>query len=207
MRMARMDLRAEAAAESVRLTAARALSFDGDELARVRCLSNAPWIAVSRGCRLRGAIGHSALLVWQAAIADGTGRIVQSQLFGVAVALSTLGPSLRRRASVSRFLSAIERDVRQRLDASGRAWRDAAQDAVNAFAAARASRERAVAAFAEPADRFQAGLFDLRAQRHRSLQLAAAAEEARSAAERRAVLERAATLVHRPAELLLVLVP
>ena len=204
--MVMVDLRTEAAAEVVRLTAARALTRDDDEPARIRCEGDGPWITGSRGPARRARLGRRALMIWRLTIEDGNGRIVESRLAGVVVRLSTTC-RLRGRASVDAFLRNVEPDVRERLDACSRHWREASAHRVRAFAGTRVSRERAVAASPAPAERFQAGLFDHRAHRDRAVQLAAAADTARCAADRLSGPERTATLVQRPAQLLLVLLP
>ena len=70
MKMITVDLRAEAAAEAHRLTAAREWLRDGDQQALLRLESGGAWISSARRARLRRALSPRGTLV----IVGGEGR-------------------------------------------------------------------------------------------------------------------------------------
>ena len=208
MTLLTVDLRTEAAAEAARLTDARALIREDDERARAQCETEGPWVAVARGSDLRRRLGGRALLLWRLSFDDGSGRRVESRLVGISIPASMMPSTLKGRAAVDAFLRSLDADIRERLATNSRQWCEDTQDAARAFVQARASRERAIAACRPAAPNpFQPGLFDARAQRGHALQMAAADLTERRAADRVSAAERAAALVPRPAELLLVLLP
>jgi hypothetical protein len=167
MTLLTIDLRVEAAAEARRLAAARALARSGDpgdDAALAHLEADAAWIMTARAPALRRALGGRALLLWRVACEDAQGRIVDSRLVAVAVALSG-GAPLRRRAHVEALLDAVERDAVAAVDRCSDDWRLEVERGARAFAATRAARERALGAGAPRVDLFQPGLFDRRANR------------------------------------------
>jgi hypothetical protein len=171
MTLLTIDLRAEAAAEAGRLAAARALARGrdtgddtGDDPALAQLEADAAWIMTARAPALRRALGGRALLLWRVACEDAQGRIVDSRLVAVAVALSG-GAPLRRRAHVEALLDAVEREAVEAVDRCSDDWRLEVERGARAFAATRAARERALGADAPLVDLFQPGLFDRRANR------------------------------------------
>jgi hypothetical protein len=95
------------------------------------------------------------------------------------------------------------------VDRASRDWRDAAAMAIRAVVETRLSRERAMAAtvHAMGPSTFQPGLFDRRAERTHDAQVDGLVESQRDAADRIAALERAATIMRGPLQLVLAVVP
>jgi hypothetical protein len=203
------DLRAEAAAEVLRLTASRRFAGDADEAALGDLEGDGPWMTSARGTRRRRALRRRVLLVWRMACEDGSGGLVESCLVPVVIELSAVPARSRRRAWTTALLCDADVEMRAQIEAASADWREAVERSVQAFAATRASRERAMAARAiEIGDRaFQPGLFDRRAERMRGCHASAVAEADRAAADRLAAIEQRAATAPGPPRLLLALLP
>lgn len=200
MTMITVDLRADAAAEARRLTAARVLLRDGDERALLRLEGGGAWIARPRRARLRRALGGRVCLVWRLSFEDASGRLVESRLVPVLIEPA---------ADLGRILSdpASDARIRAHIEISSNAWRDEAVLVTRAFTTTRLAREREIAQRPSNADPLsQPGLFDRRADRSRQIQAAAFAAGQDAMRERRHAVEGAGAITFRPARLLLVLV-
>jgi hypothetical protein len=204
-----MDLKADAIAEVKRLTMARAACREGDRSGLGLLDADGPWITRARRPNIRRALGRNVLLLWRVACADTAGRVVDARLVASVVALSAELPMLSGRGWIRALLQEVDAEARALVDASVAGWREAVEAHAQAFAAARLSRERAIASrgpSAHPAV-FQPGLFDRRAEQTRQLEAAIVADAERERADRlAAVVERTTAAARRP-ELLLVLIP
>jgi hypothetical protein len=201
MNMVLVDLRAEAAAEARRLSAARAWLRDGDERALLLLEGGGAWIASPRRARLRSALGGRVCLVWRVSFEDASGRSVESRLVPVLIESTT---------DVRRIVADLASDalIRTRIDIDSMVWRDQAIRVADAFATARLSREREIEERPLPANApSQPGLFDRRAGRSRQAAAAVIAAGQQAMLERRHAAEGGAAIALRPARLLLVLVP
>jgi len=206
-----VDLRAEAAAEVQRLARARALWRDGDGQALVQLEGDAAWILMARRTGLKRALGRRVCLVWRVAFENAAGRVVESRLVPVMIDVGRVlsDPAQRSRASVCALLRDTDASVRARVDADCDEWMTAVERVSAAFASARQSRERGVAAEASssrsPAS--QPGLFDRRAEHARLARVAAAAESTQATSERLRAIAGDGAIARQSARLLLVLVP
>ena len=204
-----MDLKADAIAEVKRLTMARAVNREGDQAGLKLLEADGPWITRARRSKLRRALGRNVLLLWRVACEDAAGRLVDTRLVAVVVALSAELPIVSGREWIRALLQQVDREARARVDASVASWREAVEAHARTFASARLSRERAIASrrpTAQPAA-FQPGLFDRRAEHARQVEAAFVADAERERADRRAAAAQRTAVAVRPAELLLVLVP
>ncbi|MCU1383972.1 MAG: hypothetical protein JWL71_2669 [Acidobacteria bacterium] len=202
--MTTVDLRAEAAAEAGRLTAARALSRDGDVGTGAVLEGGAPWITRVRRRRLKAALGARMCAVWRVAFEDASGRVVESRLVPVSAPI----PRGADRKWIAALLERTDTAVRERVGAESGAWRAEAVRTTGAFTAARLAREREIAGSrAAIVAGLQPGLFDRRAERSRDAGAAAIAHAEQTSHERRRAIVAAGTLTPVPARLLLVLVP
>jgi hypothetical protein len=209
------DLNAAAAAEVQRLTAARMLRRDGDELALMRLEADGPWIGIARS-KLKRRLARRRLEIWRVGYQDPSGRLVESRLVALAIdehersparlALPTATRVARRRAArVARGFQPSE--IHAAIDAATIEWRDAAARAVASFASARLARETAIAASSarvRPAP-FQTGLFDRREQQAHTVLEESRRTLSEALAERKGAVERAAAVVATAPELLLVI--
>jgi hypothetical protein len=177
-----IDLRADAAAEAARLDAARALirhserqpagapgnpdDSGSDEIALAQLDGEAAWIITARSPALRRRLGGRALLIWRVACEDASGRLLESRLVAIAVALST-GTRPRRRARVETLVRALERETARLAERSCDEWRIVVEQTTRSFATTRAARARAIALIGRDAasSLVQPGLFDRRAER------------------------------------------
>lgn len=224
MTMATVDLRTEAAAEVRRLSAARALTRDGDERALAQLEGDGPWLMLGRRTPLKRAMGRRVCFLWRVALEDASGRLVASRVVAIAIDVTHLPRKAERRSwirALVRYAEAVlERELgcQERepfpsasLGAGRRAdtWHAEAARMVDAFIAARLSRERAIASHNAAVDDVasQPGLFDRRADRTRQAQMQASDESAQLASERLRAVAGAGSLTIRPARLMLVLVP
>jgi hypothetical protein len=201
MKMISVDLRAEAAAEARRLTAARGWLRDGDQRALLMLESGGAWIASARRARIRRALGGRVCLIWRVSFEDASGRGVESRLVPVLIESA---------ADARRIVADPASDalIRTRIEIDSRVWRDETVRVADAFATARLSREREIQERPFPANApSQPGLFDRRADRLHQATAAALAADRQATLERRHAAEGAAAIALRPARLLLVLVP
>jgi hypothetical protein len=209
MTMTTVDLRAEAAAEAGRLARARAMVRDGDERALAQLEGDAAWILLGGRTRLRRSLGRRLCLVWRVAIADASGRLVDSRTAAVLVEVPHIAAKPARRAWIRSLLRQADERVRVHVDAHGASWRQEAAAVAAAFASARGRRELAIAgravALAHAAS--QPGLFDRRVERRHQARAAEAGVFERAFAERLRAIGDPAAIVAEPARLLLVLVP
>jgi hypothetical protein len=206
-----VDLRAEAAAEVRRLTRARALLRDGDEAALAQLGAAAAWIAIPRRTSLRRALGRKLCLVWRVAVEDASGRIVESRLVAVLLAVPAVGKPMApaaRRAWLLSLLRRSEEFVRPVVEAACEDWQAEVARITHAFTSARLRREQEIAPRTATADiAGQPGLFDRRTDRSNRARAQAAREAERAAIERRRAIDSGGTIAPRPATLLLVLAP
>jgi len=205
-----IDLRLEAAAESGRLTAARALVRGGDAPALRSLDGGAPWILIARRSRVRRALRGRVCTVWRVALEDTSGRTVESRL--VAVLLDAQPHASQPRRSWIRALLHLLQDsgssARWSVEAACADWAAAAAHVTHAFIGARARREHDIAAGpSRPAPLRQDGLFDRSAERARDSCAAAIGKAEESAEERREAIVNASLIAIGLPQLLLVLVP
>jgi hypothetical protein len=201
MKMITVDLRAEAAADARRLTAARGWLRDGDQRALLRLEGGGAWISSARRARLRRALGGRLCLVWRVSFEDAAGRNVESRLVPMLIESAT---------DVRRLLAdpASDAAIRSRIELDCRVWREEAMRVAGAFAAARLSREREIAERPSHSSApSQPGLFDRRTDRSRESQAVAVAAAQQATLERKRAAEGAAAIALSPARLLLALVP
>jgi hypothetical protein len=205
--MTTVDLRLDAIAEAQRLTSARTLLRDRDERALVRLEGDATWIATSRRTASRRSLNGRACLVWRVVFEDASGRLVQSKLVPVLVAVSR--SAVRRSGScMAVFVEQVSGLVRPRVEAECDAWRAEVMRTAGAFASAQTQREREIAVRPQRSHGdFQGSLFDRRAERSRDIHASAAAESESAAAARLRAIRAAAEITQPPARLLLVLMP
>jgi hypothetical protein len=204
-----VDLKADAIAEVKRLTLARAVCREDDRSSLAPLAADGPWITRARRSRLRRALGRNVLLLWRVAYEDAAGRLVDSRLVALVIALSTGRPIVSERGWIRALLRQVDPEARARVEASVAGWRDEVEAQARAFASARLSRERAIASQAPTARpaAFQPGLFDRRAQHTRQLEAASVADAERERADRLAAITARATATVRRPELVLVLTP
>lgn len=212
MTIATVDLRAEAAAETRRLAAARALLREGDEQALGLLEGGAAWIARPRRSGLRRALGQRVCLVWRVAFEDAYGRFVESRLVPVLVETAPGGGRVlldpANPDSIRSFIQHAQTLSRPHVEAVCEAWAAAVMQTTQAFTSTRLSRELATNRPAPAAAHAsQSGLFDRRADRSRAARAADAAELECAAAERRDDIAASGAIARRPARLLLILVP
>jgi superfamily II DNA or RNA helicase len=198
----------EAVSEARRLAAARALTRDDDDAARLLVDSDGPWIVRARRSAVREALRHRIVLFWAMNDEDACGRLVESTCIPTVVTLARL-PATRDRVWIEEILRQVDGDVRRLLDESNATRCVAVERIAQAFASARLTRERAIAAHRATAiaGAFQPGLFDRRAERSR---FAVIAERQLADRDRSSRIERLElSAIARPAapRLLLVLVP
>jgi hypothetical protein len=201
MKIITVDLRADAAAEARRLTAARGWLRDGDQRALLRLESGGAWISSARRAPLRRALGRRLCLVWQVSFEDATGRSIESRLVPMLIESA---------ADVRRLLAdpASNAAIRSQIEIDCRVWSEEAVRVADAFAAARLSREREIAERPSHSSApSQPGLFDRRGDRSREGQTAALAAGQQAMLERRRAAEGASAIALSPARLLLALVP
>jgi hypothetical protein len=201
MKMIAVDLRAEAAAEARRLTAAREWLRDGDQQALLRLESGAAWISSARRARLRRALVGRLCLVWRVSFEDAAGRSVESRLVPMLIESTT---------DVRRLLGdpASNAAIRSQIEIACRVWREEAVRVAGAFATARVSREREIAERPSHSSApSQPGLFDRRTGRSGEGRAAGVAAGQETLLERRRAVEGAAAIALSPARLLLALVP
>jgi len=196
------DLQLDAMCEAARITASRARALDSDAAQSALLESTAPWIATSRRRATREALAGQTLLIYEATMEDGVGRIADSMLVPV-----MCSPRIATSALDGAPASA-SREVPARVERALRAWRDEARRTHVAFTSTRLERERAIAAPATAESVLvQPGLFDHRVVK-RNEELAAANEEESGERSRRlAMIVQSAIVVHQDARLLLALTP
>jgi len=204
-----VDLREQAAAEVLRLTASRTVAGDDDEAALAHLEGDGPWTAVARGAHRRRALGRRVLLVWRVTCEDACGGLVDSCLVPIVVELSAIPARFSRRACIEAIAGDADADIRAQIESATVDWRRSVELVSRAFSAARVSREHAIATrTVEAANRpFQPGLFDRRADRSRELRVAAIAANRRAVAERLATLEQRTAAASASSRLLLALLP
>jgi len=207
MELRTIDLRAAAIAEAARLAAARMVARGGDENAREWLAGRRPWIARSRSGRRRQALDGGLLLIWRVAAEDSSGNSVMASNVAMLVDVDAGAwrRSRRRNVEVAMQMGASPPPPIAAILAEKTAR---AVAAARAFASARVARDRAVAArwSGSPAeDRFQPGLFDLRAERARRIARVFFLMIRRPPRRRVAAAAAAADVAHARPALLLVL--
>ena len=203
MTIATVDLRAEAAAEVRRLTAARAILRSGDADALARLESSAPWLALPRRGRLRRSLGRRLCLLWRVAAEDAAGNVVASRIVPVLVETT----ASFRPAAIRSLLRDTDVVIRARVESACEDWRADVERVMRAFTGARLTREASISGHSTGSEESQPGLFDRRVERARAVDAAAATAAERAALERLRTIAASGSIVVRPARLLLVLVP
>lgn len=195
--MVTVDLAVEAAQEVKRLSCARALVADSSSLQ-----PDGQLIGIARRNGLRRALGGRVLQLWRLAYEDARGRLVESTLVAVTIALSGDRINVRCVDWSNSSLPSVVTD-------QCHAWRESARHTLDQFTSTRMARERAIAAAAHATTpyTFQPGLFDRRADRMHTARAQAAADLAAQFAARMNAVAFAGTTSLRSPELLLVLVP
>jgi hypothetical protein len=195
--MVTVDLAVEAAREVQRLSCARALVADSSSLRL-----DGQLIGIARRNGLRRALGGRVLQLWRLAYEDARGRLVESTLVAVTIALSGDRINVRCVDWSNSSLPSVVTD-------QCHAWRESARHALDQFTSTRMTRERAIAAatHATTPYTFQPGLFDRRADRMHTARAQAAADLVAQLAARMNAVAFAGTTSLRSPELLLVLVP
>jgi hypothetical protein len=202
-------LERQAAAEAVRLAAARAIETDQDTEGFTPVETDGPWVAITRNRSTRANAGSRLLLLLRAALQDACGRTAESTIVAIAVLLKRLPLRRRDRSWIDAMLQSAGPEVAALAHAASEAWREEALHLNRAFAATRLERERAIAAAlaGDPPGALQPGLFDRRADNARLAALALRSEAEKEAAERIGAVERTTAIFAQPPKLLLVLVP
>jgi superfamily II DNA or RNA helicase len=198
-------LEREAIAEVARLTDARALA--GTDHASVDV--NPPWLARARSHRTRARLGGRMVLLLQATVEDGEGRVAESTLVPLAFSMALAGRLAGDARRLASLLPHLEEDLVRHAGPALASWRGEATRTAAAFASTRLRRERAIASAvdAHAPDAVQPGLFDRRVET--ALAAGAAARRDQDAERRRGMarIERAAILSFQPPRLLLALAP
>lgn len=210
--MTSVTLRTEANAEAERVRRVRRLVQPGDRRTLEWCDADGPWVLTARRSALRRRLGGRALFIWRVGWDDGNGRCVEWQIVATSVSLTAGRPDRSVRA---RIIRDVEHRTRSLLEADC-VKRATAVETARSAVLTQLARERAIAAVAaghrssdehDRADRFQAGLFDRRAERRRLVSNAASDAARRQDEERVEFLERSAAIGPPHAQLVLVVLP
>jgi hypothetical protein len=185
-------LASEAQIETHRLSAARALTKDGDESALARIEGIGPAFATARHWRTRILLRGRVVMIWRVAAEDGTGRAVGSTIVAVAVHQS-LGPD--------------DEVMLKRVDLAAAEWRARVTAVNRAVISTRLAREKRMDEGPVLPQLFQAGLFDRRDERARLAVAASHGAAARNRADRVAAIEGASPVSFLPPQLVLVIKP
>jgi hypothetical protein len=205
MTLTTVDLRTEAITEAERLKRARSVTVQGDESVLARLEASGTWVARSRKALLRRQLGGGLCLVWRVVLEEPSGRVVESLLVPMLIAVKR-GASSHSPNWLESLIRQADDMLRSRIDVECDPWRAAVTQVVNASVSMQASRQRAIASqIHRRRDGSQPGLFDRRVERERHAHAAAAAESERAAASRLQVTLESARIELRPAQLLLVL--
>jgi superfamily II DNA or RNA helicase len=207
-----LRLEPEAAAESVRLAAARRLARSDDLEARASLDVGGPWLVFARNRHTRSRLGRRLVGVWIVACGDDRGITPEAALVPVVVDLQASAFTVRERGArwLDSLLSAAGSDLGEIIEKRTAPWRRQAERVAAAFNHAQMARAQAAAAAIVPADHddfFQAGLFDRRADRLRAAIRSSDALASEQLSHRIAALQRSAALGVRLPQLLLVLAP
>ena len=194
-----LRLATDAAREHDRLIAARVLDL-GLRGQRLETEDGGPFAMFSRRHRLRACLGARILVLFQATLSDGAGRIVASHLTPVLVRSATMDGR-----SLAEFDTLAGRVADPRLSA----WREETLGVHRRFWQTRLDRELAIShhVAGTKAPALQPGLFDLRAEQERVADTERrrdALEESQGHAE---AARRVARLIFRPPSTALVLLP
>jgi superfamily II DNA or RNA helicase len=194
------DLQMDAVCEAARIGAARARTIDSDAAQGALVRSTPAWIASSRRRATREALAGRTLLIYEATMEDGVGRIAESMLVPIVCSPRIAAASFHDSAA------AQDRDVAAHVEGALRRWREEARRTHVAFTSRRRARETAITA-SETAESvlIQPGLFDRRAETRSERLALATREESDARGERLARIARSAIVVQRDARLLLVL--
>jgi hypothetical protein len=191
-----VDLAVEAADEVARLITARSLVGAAGPFR-----PDGPLIGIARRNAVRRALGRRVLLLWRSVYEDAGGRVAESALVAVMMALSG------DRVDV-RHVDWTNAPVVSLVNGRCRDWRVAVQHTLVQFTSTRMARERAIAAaHATDTDGFQPGLFDRRADRAHIAHAQDAGDLSAQHAARVSTVASAGAISLRSPELLLVLVP
>jgi len=204
-----VGLERQAAAETVRLAAARTMAIDRDADARAMVETDGPWVALAHNRSTRANVGSRLVLLLRAVLHDACGRISESTVVAIAVSLKRLPLRRRDRSWIADVMRSAGPGVATLADTASETWREEALRLNRAFAATRLERERAIAAViaGDPPYALQPGLFDRRADNARLAALALRSEAEKEAAERIDAVERTTAISAQPPKLMLVLVP
>jgi hypothetical protein len=207
--LATPDFRAVAICEAARLQQARAIvsrSRREPESPFVSSWTHAPLLVRSARAGLQEILAAKSLLVWRLSWDDEAGRAIESHLMAVVI------EGVPRPATPSAARHRVQEmadHLAPTIEILGAKWREASAAAIRAFVDARLARERAILLQIgdTPAERFQPGLFDRRADRLQRLVRQEAADLTRQLSARLAFVERMSTAHARPPSLLLAVVP
>src|SRR3989442_802524 len=115
-------LERQAAAESVRLAAARAIETDRDAEARAMVETDGPWVALTRNRSTRANVGSRLVLLLRAALHDACGRIAESTVVAIAVSLKRLPVRRRDRSWIADVMRSAGPGVATLADTASEAW-------------------------------------------------------------------------------------
>ncbi len=196
------DLQLDGICEAARISASRERAGDADAIQATLLRSRPAWIASSRRRATREALAGRTLLIYEGAVEDDLGRVVESMLVPVIRAPMRDGAILDTEAS-------LRREVTPTVERALARWRDEARQSHLSFVSSRVARERAIAErMAEPPIALvQPGLFDRRAAVRRERLAMSGEEDCDASRERLTTLARSSIIVQRGARLLLVLTP
>jgi superfamily II DNA or RNA helicase len=200
-------MRAEAASEVARLSLARRLLHEGDEVVRSRLETAGAWVTKARHRQTRLSLGRQAIALLRVDYEDADGRVSNVVLVPVAFEFSGHPPlDLRKVQAVLRAASAV---LCAHAEAAARPRHDEAERFMNAFRSVRLARERSIAQSISNTPRiaWQVGLFDRRADHEHQLERRLFEEASQEALARMDASSRSGVVVMRPARLLLVLAP
>jgi superfamily II DNA or RNA helicase len=200
-----VDLRDAALEEVERVRCSRAIG-DGHDDGSDPSDGRAPWIVCASRTKLRATLGSNALLLWRVAWENASGATLESLL----VPLLVYGlPRFRRHANLKVVANALVEHLGPGVERCSADWSKASAEIVHSLAAARLARERLMLRNSNDhtGERFQAGLFDGRADRARRLQTRLAEQSRGLVAERLQQVEEWASLRGRSPELVLAVLP
>ncbi len=204
------SMSSEAAAESARIDFARRVVRAGDERALSELQIGGPAGMVTTHRNTRAALGGAIVMLWQAAVEDGCGRLVATASLAVSLKVS---PAARRTvASMRGLVDDASAAATRTVDAALEPWRDEVRASHASFLAAQRLRDERLAAMRLEASASgghttlrQRGLFDLRAERDYATDVADRLAAARDVAGRQRFLERSSMLSFAPPQLVLAL--
>jgi hypothetical protein len=190
--------------EAARVMLARAHAVDATAADGDR---HGPLVTRARHRDTRRILAGRCLLVFRISCNDASGRAVAMRIVGVLMAMA-VDPDLRPRDRIRAALGRADAMVRPHVHRTSSNWMRDTERFGAAFGRARLQRERAIEQqrYVTKPQRFQAGLFDRRAERDAMNESAALADRDQAMRARIRVAERS-RVVESVTELLLVLTP